>query len=194
MARMLRAELDRLYTLYVQLREAGMAPSQATNLLCVTVRTGRRLDERFGDQVVYPSEVAARHHAWRVHRDRGASVAAAARLLGVDDAVAYLAYEAPYQEQVNALLAVPGPGAHWADRAVCGRAGIDPERWEARNSATSLSSRQVQPALALCRVCPVRDQCLSDALEAPEEHTRFVILGGLTPRELLARRSLGAAA
>jgi hypothetical protein len=63
----------------------------------------------------------------------------------------------------------------WRERAACiGRTDID---WHEGDPA---------PAVALCGVCKVRDDCLQDALT--ESDLQFGIRGGLTPAERHALR------
>ena len=40
---------------------------------------------------------------------------------------------------------------------------------------------EVEVALSICRTCPVRRQCLADALDLEAPGERFGIVGGLTP-------------
>lgn len=70
----------------------------------------------------------------------------------------------------------------WATRANCRY--DDPE--------TYFAERAVGSALAACRTCPVRQQCLEEAMTAEGTLTagsRFGIFGGLTPQQR-ADRSL----
>jgi WhiB family redox-sensing transcriptional regulator len=72
----------------------------------------------------------------------------------------------------------------WPERAACrGRGNLF--------FATDQTSQRI--ALAVCRRCPVRPDCLADALatEAPER--RYGIVGGLTPEQRTASRSGPAA-
>ena len=60
----------------------------------------------------------------------------------------------------------------WQDSAAC--TGIDPAIFFPE------SGDPVGPAKALCRACPVREQCLADALERGEVHG---VWGGLSAKE-----------
>lgn len=64
----------------------------------------------------------------------------------------------------------------WWDQAAC--AGTNPIMWFPDNGAPS------PDALTICQSCPVKAECLQDALETRDE---FGIRGGLYPR---ARRAL----
>lgn len=65
----------------------------------------------------------------------------------------------------------------WLDLAAC--VGTDPELFDPLPG-----SRDEARALAVCARCPVRSECLTDALLAGDDHT---IRGGLTAD---ARRAL----
>jgi WhiB family redox-sensing transcriptional regulator len=75
------------------------------------------------------------------------------------------------------------PG-HWADSALC--AQTDPELFFPGKGGTSA------PAKRICAACPVRAECLQDALDRGE---RFGIRGGLSERQRrkLAKRPVPAA-
>ncbi|MFE7273003.1 WhiB family transcriptional regulator [Streptomyces sp. NPDC057623] len=62
----------------------------------------------------------------------------------------------------------------WADRAAC--RGYDLELF------FSDAARNVQRAKQICRMCPVREECLAETLRA-EDGSRYGISGGLTPEE-----------
>lgn len=72
----------------------------------------------------------------------------------------------------------------WVERAAC--RGEDPEMWFPTGTR-DLSGVQTRYAKAVCRVCPVRRECLNDALV---NGIRYGIWGGRTEgeREKLARR------
>lgn len=64
---------------------------------------------------------------------------------------------------------------NWAARAACAQS--DPEELFVRGALQ-------RPARAICFGCPVRRECLADALDS---HTEFGVWGGMTERE---RRAL----
>jgi len=67
--------------------------------------------------------------------------------------------------------------AAWQDKALCAEVGGDlwfPEKGE--------STRE---AKAVCRACPVRAECLADAVERGE---RFGIWGGVSERQRVRMR------
>ncbi|PWG14035.1 WhiB family transcriptional regulator [Streptomyces sp. V2] len=71
------------------------------------------------------------------------------------------------------------PGA-WKNSAVC--AGVDPELF----FPTQGDSRGAEDARTVCASCPVRLDCLEDALQAETGrglHSRHGIYGGLNPRQ-----------
>lgn len=73
--------------------------------------------------------------------------------------------------------------AHWSTRAAC--VGADPDVLYSERRY----HRHEHPAVQLCRGCPVKDECLTDAL-ALGPFGQFYVRGGLTPverRELLRR-------
>ena len=73
--------------------------------------------------------------------------------------------------------------SNWRDRAAC--RGVDPELFFPESSDEPLVRGQVAAAKAVCRVCPVRDRCLADALlRLPHG-----IAGGLTGQERRRVRS-----
>lgn len=72
----------------------------------------------------------------------------------------------------------------WADDAVC--AQTDPEAFFApfEGRGGSRHSKDVRQAVALCHECPVRKECLREAMaEESVDYLRFGIRGGLTPTE-----------
>jgi hypothetical protein len=72
------------------------------------------------------------------------------------------------------------PGDPWWTEAAC--ASTDPDLFSAVGRGTVYShSSAVTRAVAFCRRCPVRRECLSDALQQEE---RQHIRAGLTPLEL----------
>lgn len=83
----------------------------------------------------------------------------------------------------NASYRPPTPrGGDWRDEAVC--VDVDttlfyvpgaPIGWE-----TELGKWQATEARAICSACPVRNQCLADALRMGD---RDGFLGGMTPQE-----------
>lgn len=72
----------------------------------------------------------------------------------------------------------------WTDRARC--RGVDPEQFFLRGAAQS------RGAIKLCGRCPVKDECLSYAMDHDVD---FGVWGGLTERQRRAyqRRSLAEA-
>jgi len=69
----------------------------------------------------------------------------------------------------------------WKDEAACRGEGIS--IWFARRT-----SKAGQKAVSICRRCPVREQCLADAMEAEAgSGLRLGIWGGLGPTEREAR-------
>lgn len=78
-----------------------------------------------------------------------------------------------------------GDGAHWQADAVC--RDEDPEKFFPIGTAGP-ALLQVEQAKAVCRRCPVTDQCLQWALDIRDRHGVFA---GTTPQEraaILARR------
>lgn len=68
----------------------------------------------------------------------------------------------------------------WRELASC--RGVDPELfypvgdvWEGEGN-----ERRAEQALAVCAVCPVQTECLSDAVERGD---MFAVLGGTLPEE-----------
>ena len=76
--------------------------------------------------------------------------------------------------------------APWWEDAAC--LGHDPEMWsgEARNN---VERDDLILALAICRACPARAECLADALTHREAHT---IRGGYTATERAVMRPRAA--
>ena len=62
----------------------------------------------------------------------------------------------------------------WRRRAACARRGVDPELFFPEKGG------RVEPAKRICARCPVRDDCLADAIATRDE---FGIRGGTTPGE-----------
>jgi WhiB family redox-sensing transcriptional regulator len=63
----------------------------------------------------------------------------------------------------------------WGDRAECRRRGIDTELF-----FEYTSKEDVMRLREVCNSCPVRNECLADALAIPE---RFGFRGGMLPKE-----------
>ena len=59
-------------------------------------------------------------------------------------------------ETMDIIAAGSGP---WIRDALCGKPGYDPDLWFPECSLEALK------AIRVCRNCPVRRECLSDALE-----------------------------
>ena len=71
----------------------------------------------------------------------------------------------------------------WHEDASC-RTGYDPTMWDTPNSDNITKANEY--AIAVCGRCPVRTQCLTEALEAEKGTStagRWHISGGLTPVE-----------
>lgn len=75
----------------------------------------------------------------------------------------------------------------WTLRAACRpEFGHDPDLFfPVAAEGTPLGDAQVAAAVAVCRTCPVRRQCLAHALDVGEE---FGIWGGLTESDRRALR------
>ncbi len=68
---------------------------------------------------------------------------------------------------------MPSSSDHWRDEALCRE--TDPELFFPEKGHTPHAARRV------CAVCPVRAECLADALARRD--VTFGVLGGLIPRE-----------
>lgn len=73
-------------------------------------------------------------------------------------------------------MTAPSVARTWRDEAACAR--FDPEDFDPKNSHVA---RQAQ---AVCATCPVRRECLIEALaeEATTQFGPWLIRGGLTPK------------
>ena len=69
------------------------------------------------------------------------------------------------------------PGRRWRERAACRE--IDPELFFPAAESGPARTRQVAAAKAVCARCPVREQCLTEALA----RIPYGIAGGLTEHE-----------
>jgi WhiB family redox-sensing transcriptional regulator len=72
--------------------------------------------------------------------------------------------------------AVEGTESHWLTRAACRPYGSElffPAKADFRNS-------EIARAKAICRECPVREECLQTAMDGRE---KIGIWGGFTPEE-----------
>ncbi len=83
----------------------------------------------------------------------------------------------------NSILAptpTTDPGEHWSERGLCRQ--IDAEVFfpERDGDDPTPRAQRVAEAKAICALCPVRAECLRDALAKNE---RFGVWGGLTTRE-----------
>jgi hypothetical protein len=76
----------------------------------------------------------------------------------------------------------------WRNRAAC--RGTDPELWFPASSSGAVYDRQVTAAKAICSNCPVRAECLSEALV----RIPVGIAGGLTEDERRSIRQGGSGA
>lgn len=65
----------------------------------------------------------------------------------------------------------------WVEDAAC---RDHPTSWFFPGRGDDLA---VQVALAICRTCPVRQDCLTDALAREDSQTRSGIVGGMTVSE-----------
>lgn len=86
----------------------------------------------------------------------------------------------------RALAKIPkqrttSPLERWVDRAAC--AGL-PLVWffPFDKPGVNYDHRKTARAVAVCRTCPVMDQCRADAIERRDT---WGVRGGLTPNELL---------
>lgn len=77
------------------------------------------------------------------------------------------------------------PAESWQDRALC--AQVDPELFFPEKHETALAKL----AKRVCRACPVRQECLDDALDRGEE---FGVWGGLSSQERRRLKRVGLAA
>lgn len=73
-------------------------------------------------------------------------------------------------------MTAPPLDGTWRDTAACAR--FNPEDFDPRNPAVAHQAQQV------CATCPVRRECLLDALteEARTKYGPWLIRGGLTPK------------
>lgn len=74
----------------------------------------------------------------------------------------------------------------WREFAAC--LGVDPEVFFPAAESGPVFDREVAEAKAVCAVCPVRDECLAEALVTPVEG----VWGGTTEQERRALRRAGA--
>lgn len=72
----------------------------------------------------------------------------------------------------------------WKDQAACAAPGVDPEIFFPLKGGTN------RPAKAVCGDCPVRLECLNDAMRHQE---RYGVWGGMSERERRRLRRLAAA-
>lgn len=63
----------------------------------------------------------------------------------------------------------------WLQQAAC--RGLDPELFYPEQGQSAAQAR------AVCAVCPVKQECLEDALEHETQARRFGVFGGLTATE-----------
>ena len=75
------------------------------------------------------------------------------------------------------------PLSNWARSAAC--VGVNPEVFYPKTTGGgSIRSREaVNRAKTICASCPVRKECLEDALTGEIPSYRFGVWGGLTPQE-----------
>ncbi|GAB2835833.1 hypothetical protein GCM10027176_45190 [Actinoallomurus bryophytorum] len=79
--------------------------------------------------------------------------------------------------------AAEGTGSHWRTRAACRPYGSElffPAKADLRNTV-------IARAKAICRQCPVREECLLAAMDGGE---KIGIWGGFTPEERARLRRL----
>lgn len=77
-------------------------------------------------------------------------------------------------------------GPAWHARAACHPDnGHDPDLWFPESRDGQLRSRIAARAIAVCNTCPVRTQCLTDAIESGE---RFGVRGGVDLEAQAGRR------
>lgn len=84
----------------------------------------------------------------------------------------------------------------WQENARCAKPGVDPEIFFGsantskpgaaldRKGGTPWHTNNIARAKAVCRACPVREQCLAWAVEIGDD---WAILGGMTPVERVRR-------
>ncbi len=76
----------------------------------------------------------------------------------------------------------------WRDRAAC--TDVDPALF----FPSPMGYRRaviLAPARAICRACPVQEQCLDDVLRLPATADSTGVVAGLTPREREELRTCG---
>jgi transcription factor WhiB len=64
-------------------------------------------------------------------------------------------------------------GDNWRGRAICATAEVRPDMWE------TTSGRNGEAAHICLEHCPVRQQCLDDAVDAGADRRRSVVLAGI---------------
>lgn len=67
----------------------------------------------------------------------------------------------------------------WLENAGC--LDTDPELFHPRSCRPAAYA----PALAVCSACPVKEDCLADALRVERGHPRHGVRGAMTPHERL---------
>lgn len=70
----------------------------------------------------------------------------------------------------------------WMADGECGRPGRDPEDWFPTHTRDFNEVRTAR-AVRVCRDCPVIRDCLQYALD---NHERYAVMGGQTPRQRFA--------
>ena len=81
---------------------------------------------------------------------------------------------------------IPDP-EHWAERAACNQPNVDPELWFGDGEAS-------RRAAWICNhCCPVKVECLTDALSRPIAADHDGVWGGLTGDQRQQLRKRGAA-
>lgn len=75
----------------------------------------------------------------------------------------------------------------WQRKAECSTSGCDPDLFFPENLSTVMRADATRKALEICERCPVRAECLEQAIQDEEE---FGIWGGMTSeqRRALIRR------
>jgi WhiB family redox-sensing transcriptional regulator len=76
-------------------------------------------------------------------------------------------------------------GRDWRSAAMCAGPGIDPESFFPIDSGEA-GAAAVAVAKQVCAACPVRAECLADAMGAEDPAERWGVIGGLSATERAA--------